>query len=520
MIQVSLVMTLLYLAYKWLLANTTFHRLNRVAILAIYVVSWFLPMSLPLFSGPAAEEGTVSVGLPIIVTIADSAPVLAEQFDWWDALVWLYLAGESVVAVATVAGVVRMVSVIGSGRKFRCGGYIEVVTSHAPGPFSWGRYIVVRPSDLDGSHEMVVAHESAHLRLMHWLDLVPAQLTAIVQWFSPAAWLLMRELKDVHEFKVDEMVGGDDPAEYQMMLIRKTVGSGLPIFADSLNHSLIKKRITMMMTKKSSPSRRVAALALPAVAALAVLTLSQPVVADVTNRISTVTLGDDSNGKINEKTVAVQTVGKIHSVTDVDGASASVASGLPEELVAAEIAVETGAETEAVPAASSENKDAKPVYFVDGKLYTGDLNSMDPSYIESIRVVKNDPEYPQGKIMITTKTTPAPRQSEDGVYRTPQKIADYKGGMTALKNLLSEMVKYPENSGNSDIPVTVRVIVQFVIGTDGTVSDEKIVKSGGEAFDAEALRVVRATNGQWIPAENDGKPVPSMFTIPITFKKK
>jgi beta-lactamase regulating signal transducer with metallopeptidase domain len=67
---------------------------------------------------------------------------------------------------------------------------------------------------------MVMAHEKAHLRLLHWLDLIPAQLTVVLQWFSPAAWLMMRELRDVHEFRVDELVAGDDPAEYQMMLIR------------------------------------------------------------------------------------------------------------------------------------------------------------------------------------------------------------------------------------------------------------------------------------------------------------
>lgn len=520
MMQVAVVMTLLYLAYKWLMATATFHRLNRFVLMAIYAVSWLLPVAMPLFTTSASDGGEVSVGLPISVMLVEDTAIADSPFDWWQALVWVYIAGVVAAGAFMLAGIVRMVSVICSGRHYKRSGYIEVVTDKAPAPFSWGRYVVVRPCDLDSTHHMVVAHEKAHLRLLHWLDLIPAQLTVVLQWFSPAAWLMMRELRDVHEFRVDELVAGDDPAEYQMMLIRKTVGSGLPIFADSLNHSQIKKRITMMMTKKSSPSRRVAALALPAVAALAVFTLSQPAVADVADRIGSVTIGQDSDGKISEKSAEVQTAGTVGRISLRNSDAASASDNRIDETGAVEV------ETEAVsePAPTSKEKDteydAKPVYFVDGTLFTGNINSIDPRYIASMQVVKDDPEYPQGKIMITTKSTPTPRQREDGVYQIPEKIADYKGGMTALNNRLMDLVKYPADTENSDIPVTVRVIVQFVIGTDGTVNDAKIVKSGDEAFDAEALRVVKATSGEWIPAEQDGKPVPSMFTIPVTFKKK
>lgn len=49
MLQVSLVMTLLYLAYKWLLSTSTFHAANRVVLLSIYALSWMLPGLLRLY---------------------------------------------------------------------------------------------------------------------------------------------------------------------------------------------------------------------------------------------------------------------------------------------------------------------------------------------------------------------------------------------------------------------------------------------------------------------------------------
>lgn len=286
MIQVCLVMTLLYLVYKWIMATTTFHSLNRILLLGIYVLSWILP-ALPVFVKTMSHDPDVEVELPVILTLAgDSVYPEESGIDWLRIVLWLYVSGVLLSVLFTLVGIIRMARIIASGRHVAKDKYTEVVTTRATGPFSWGRYVILRPEDLDESYDMIVAHETMHLRLLHWLDLIPAQLTAILQWFSPAAWLLMRELKDLHEFQVDCAVGGKDPVRYQFMLLKKTVGSSFPVFADSLHHkSLLKKRIIMMNYKKTNPSRRVAALALPAMAALAVMTLSQPAVADVVSRI-------------------------------------------------------------------------------------------------------------------------------------------------------------------------------------------------------------------------------------------
>ena len=107
---------------------------------------------------------------------------------------------------------------------------------------------------------------------------------------------------------------------------------------------------------------------------------------------------------------------------------------------------------------------------------------------------------------------------ENGIYLAPSRIAEYKGGSDAFRQYCNDNVKYPADAPALEKPA--RVIVQFTIGTKGEVSDTKIMRSCGEPFDSEAIRVVQGTSGQWIPAENDGKPVPSRFTIPITFSNK
>lgn len=504
--QSALVMTMLYLAYKWLMAYTTFHSLNRAALLCVYAAAWTLPFFMPLLAGPASDSApSFTISLESVPLGAGEVPANPST-DWWRVAVCVWLAGACAAACFSLVGMARMWRIIRSGERTRRGGYVLVVTPSAPGPFSWGRYMVLRPEDCDADMRMVTAHEEAHLRRLHWLDLIPAQLTVILQWFSPAAWLMMRELKTVHEFQADCEVAGDDPAAYQMMLLKKTVGSSFPTFADSLNHSQIKLRITMMMTKRTRPSRMVTALALPAMAALAAMTLSQPAVADVILRIGSVTVtdGGDSRLKVTKSSPSAQ----------IPGAS------IPEDVVIEEAApndspASAQAETanETVVEETSATTPQTPAIFLDGKEFRGELSAVNPKDIVAMDIVKNDPQYPQGKIMITTVN------AADGTSRpalTAEKTAEFKGGTKDLMQFIAENIKYPAEAKAAGI--SGRVIVSFTIGTDGSVTDAEVVRGIDPALDREALRVVSLTSGRWLPGIKDGTPVASRFAIPISFK--
>lgn len=517
MAQSALVMTMLYLAYKWLMSSTTFHSFNRAALLGIYAVAWILPALLPLLplftAAPAPVAGIdISLeGMPIAVVEAEPT---APSFNWWRLALGIYLVGTVATASYSLAGAVKVWRIIRSGERTRKDGYIKVVTDTAPGPFSWGKYIVLRPEDCDGYEEMVIAHERAHLSRIHWLDLLLAQVTMILQWFSPAAWLMTRELKSVHEFQADREAAGDDPSAYQIMLLKKTVGSSFPTFTDSLNHSQIKLRITMMLNKKSRPSRMAAALALPVMAALSAVTLSIPAVADMATAIGNATLADSglagrvSGFKVNESSSAVQIrTAPTSPLTSPDGVAVS------EEATTEEVSAV--AEIEAVEETVSEEpvkKNSNPAIFVNGKEFKGEISTINPKDIVKIDVVKNDPNYPGGKIMITTVEA---ADGENRVGFTAEKIAEFKGGFVELRNLIAANIKYPEEAAKAGVGG--RVIVSFTIGIDGSVSDIKVVKGINEALDQEAIRVAKLTSGHWIPGSTDGKPVATRFTLPVSF---
>lgn len=90
----------------------------------------------------------------------------------------------------------------------------------------------------------------------------------------------------------------------------------------------------------------------------------------------------------------------------------------------------------------------------------------------------------------------------------------FPGGQAALFEYLAKNIKFPKSEEQKD--VRVRVVTKFTVAKDGSITDAKVVKSQGEAFDKEALRVVNGMP-KWIPGTLNGKAVDVKYTIPITF---
>lgn len=106
-------------------------------------------------------------------------------------------------------------------------------------------------------------------------------------------------------------------------------------------------------------------------------------------------------------------------------------------------------------------------------------------------------------------------QDQDGVYLLVHEMPEYPEGTAALLRSFRETRIYPEDAMNEGIQG--RVLVQFIVEEDGSITSPKIVKSLYPSLDAEALRFV-STMPKWKPGKLNGKPCRVKYTIPLSFR--
>ncbi len=267
----------LYICYKLTLSRTTFFRFNRACILLIYLLAGLSPFLMFESVSAVVVEPGVATAFPLDATGAYIAPTVSPM----KYILVIYMIGVVVLTLRLIADSAYLIYLkISSAQVAINGVEVKVHTNKKLSPFSWGGNIYLPYSVLelpDSDIELIIAHEQSHLAKHHWFDLILSNLTIIVQWYNPAAWLLHGELIRVHEFEADRNVMNctDNPSQYQLLLIKTIAGSRFNSIADSLNNTSLKNRITMMTRKQTGSFARLRALALvPAMAIALCLTNS------------------------------------------------------------------------------------------------------------------------------------------------------------------------------------------------------------------------------------------------------
>ena len=275
-IKVGLCLIAFYLLWKLLLSRETFHRFNRVALLVVMVLALVLPwIRLSL-------DATVQVAKPMVVledllvTPGGAAAAQQTSLSWsvMDFATLAYFIGVAMALAWFLHSHWSLHRLLKQGRRESLPGGITLhVVPGDQSPFSYFKHIVISEQDYRDNPNEILTHEQAHIGLRHSWDVLFMSVVTLFQWWNPAAWLLGRELRLVHEYEADEAVlnQGINAKQYQLLLIRKSVGDKLFSMANNFNYQSLKKRIRMMSMNKSSRWNRLRALAVVPVIALALL---------------------------------------------------------------------------------------------------------------------------------------------------------------------------------------------------------------------------------------------------------
>ena len=568
--------------FMLLMRGEIFHRFNRWLLLSIAVFSMVLPAVNFSIESPMArfssvieqlvvgdtgvnDEVAIVVEEPLVSTIVTDKISEGEITLWQHitsigALEWALIV-YAVVALLLVVRLlymyVRIVAILRSGVREDISLYgvksRARLTVHSADykPFSWFGWMSISRTDLDECGREILTHEAAHVQCRHSFDILFADIIIILQWFNPMAWIMKSLLKDIHEYEADSAVltAGVDAKSYQLLIIKKAVGARLYSIANSFNHSLTKKRITMMYKEKSSLWRCTKALYIVPLAVLAACSFSSPK-SDVEDKGNEKIVNTATDGEISNLDVQVSRDGReaveVLNVRKDPEVAAEYPGGTPALMRFLSTKVKYPKEAE-----KRGEKGKAYVQFVvksDGNVDYVQIAKTSGSKVlddEAVRVVKSMPRWTPAKqdgenvnSMLTlpvafklgdvpTVAVDAPEGKnevvdvkitavDEEIYQIVEQQPEFKDGMGALMKYLSSNINYPQEAKDKNIQG--KSLIRFVVEKDGSITDVEVARSSGnDLLDQESLRVVKSMP-KWNPGKQSGRAVRTRFVLPVMFR--
>ncbi len=515
----GLFMLALYLAYRVFLARENQHGFNRGVLLLIYLVSFSMPTVVPM-----AESSGASVVMPVATENMGIAVgnVAAQPKPAWGAILfWVFLTGMVTVAAKTAFTWFQLSVVIRKGKKIKQDGYTLVVTeSEKYAPFSWMRYIVISRSDCGNNCPAITAHELKHIASHHWADLLIAQAVCIINWFNPAAWLVRDELMLVHEYEADMAVldNGHDPQEYQMLLIKKAVGSRFPSLANSLNHSKLKKRITMMYKSKSGAGRKFKALALVPTVALALGLVSVPAVRAAVSAIGSIAIFTDKGSENSpQNNVAVKKF-KVTNINNngIETTVTVIGQGLGDHLTVSGGTFTNNGRTYRAKSMSCNTTDGVANITVTFPFSEEYKNASMTLTVNGEEIPFNLEDFRNNAQSGAVGSNPTPADTIDEPFIVVEQMPTFQGGdLNKFLNWVAMNLRYPQVAMENGI--SGRVIVNFVIERDGSLTNIKVLNTPDQCLSDEAVRVLKMSP-KWTPGRQGSNTVRVSYNLPVDFK--
>jgi hypothetical protein len=240
----------LLLFYKWFLEQENLHVFKRVYLLATIALALGIPaitftQYIEVASAPVAQATQLATA-PL-----DDSP---------SALVWalwvVYGLGVCVFGTRFFRNLALLGLKIARNQRQTQGKFTYVLLNASVVPHTFFRYIFVNQAQYAQQQipQEVLQHEQTHAQQMHSLDVLLLELLQVVAWFNPLVYLLNTSVKLNHEFLADSAVlkQGFNTKAYQNTLLAFASSKSNSVLANSINYSIIKKRLIIMNTSTSN----------------------------------------------------------------------------------------------------------------------------------------------------------------------------------------------------------------------------------------------------------------------------
>lgn len=187
----SFSLALFYLFYKLLLNHDTFHRFNRIMLLALIVISALLPLVSTTIAHPTQINHSFMTIEDMLImqsmaTVSEADVISKPQFTWYQIVVLVYFIGLLFFMMRNIWSIYSIVKLIKRGRVVEDNHKVKIIVHDKKlPPFSWLKYILISEKDFNENSADILTHEKAHISRHHSYDIIIADIFIFIQWFNP-----------------------------------------------------------------------------------------------------------------------------------------------------------------------------------------------------------------------------------------------------------------------------------------------------------------------------------------------
>lgn len=565
----TLCLGLLFAVYFFLLEKERMHHFKRFFLLFSLIFSFIIPfISFEIYveTIEVIQQNTIQA-MPI------SSAIIEEKKDYLPMLLlFIYGLITTILAFRFIANLIKIKRKINSNTVEKIQNATLVLLDEKVLPHTFMNYIFINKSEYENRkiEDELYTHELTHVRQRHTFDILFAEALKTIFWFNPILIFYKKAIQLNHEFLADEKVvrSHNNVPFYQNLLLEKASWNNTFYLASNLNFLVTKKRL-IMMTKTASAKiillKKIALL--PLFTGLIYFLCAETVAQQKTESLQTHTpqtkSSDDKKRDAYFAGVRIKVYKNGHKTKTGMVGDGVIMDKLYEELTAEEkeryklwlyvsrpIVKKSPTKKEFedykdskkfaiwindkyVP--NSELSNYRPediAYFSGSSVLKNARTKKHPQpfqfwffthpYFEKNEMGKEQKKYGGDKIEIfenaASRNNKKQTMIQNGVpakiHTTVEKKPTFQGGLQKFYEFIGQNFKVPDVKNLEG-----QVMTQFIVETDGSLSEIKVLKDIGHGTGDEAIRVLKSSP-KWNPGEQDGKPVRVLYSLPISIKTK
>jgi beta-lactamase regulating signal transducer with metallopeptidase domain len=576
LLQVFAASGLLYGYYHFFLRNNKFHQYNRYYLLAAVVISIFIPfLDIPVYF--SQEQTASSSVLQTLTFISYGSDIIisgkSNNITTTEVIYGIYILFVLLALLKMAVSLIKIWKLSRNNPVEKIDNIFFVNTGEPGTPFSFFRWLFWdKKIDLDTDKgQQIFRHELFHIRQKHSFDTIIIELVTILFWINPFFHLIKKELKAIHEFLADQSAVNEneewDYAELLLMQVLQTKHSLVnPFF-----HNQIKRRIAMITSsKKPSYQYLRKMMVLPLLAVVATLfaftykKINEPekqLIPELPFQTTTDTIPGKKTVKPaieirkvdNPKPIEVKSVNLLTSTTNsplyvIDGVikispedkevlnkldpktiqsitvlkdkSATVKYG--DIAINGVIEIVTRKHLTLDLMEVSVKDTAKPV--IEEVVVAGYATKRDNSYV----LKEDNAKKAEGLDLKEVVVNGYASKKVQGLELMEVVVSDKKAGVEevvapAFRGGEDAWRRYLQKQLNAAVPVdngapagVYKVVVQFLVDMDGSISDIKAKTNYGYGMEQEVIRILKI-GPKWTPGTLEGKTIKTYKQQPVTF---